>query len=89
MQRVYAGEYDRGMWLRLRQIAIVARELRPVVEDLRAVLGIEPCFIDPGVAAFGLENTLLPVGNQLLEVVAPTRAGTAGGRHLERRGGDG
>ena len=77
------------MWLRLRQIALVARELGPVVDDLRAVLGIEPCYVDPGVAAFGLENTLLPVGNQILEVVAPTRAGTAGGRHLERRGGDG
>jgi len=77
------------MWLRLRQIALVARELAPVVDDLRAVLGIEPCWVDPGVAAFGLENTLLPVGNQILEVVAPTRAGTAGGRQLERRGGDG
>jgi hypothetical protein len=77
------------MWLRLRQIALVARELRPVLDDLQAVLGIEPCFVDPGVKAFGLENTLLPVGNELLEVVAPIRAGTAGGRHLERRGGDG
>jgi hypothetical protein len=41
------------------------------------------------VKTFGLENTLLPIGNELLEVVAPIRAGTAGGRHLERRGGDG
>jgi hypothetical protein len=89
MHRVYARAYDRGMWLRLRQIALVARELRPVLDDLQAVLGIEPCYVDPGVKAFGLENTLLPVGNQLLEVVAPIRAGTAGGRHLERRGGDG
>lgn len=77
------------MWLRLRQIALVARELRPVLDDLTAVLGIEPCYVDPGVETFGLENTLLPVGNQLLEVVAPIRPGTAGGRQLERRGGDG
>jgi len=77
------------MWLRLRQIALVARELRPVLDDLEAVLGIAPCYVDPGVATFGLENTLLPVGNQLLEVVAPTREGTAGGRHLAKRGGDG
>jgi hypothetical protein len=77
------------MWLRLRQIALVARELRPVLDDLEAVLGIAPCYVDPGVKAFGLENTLLPVGNELLEVVAPIRAGTAGGRHLDRRGGDG
>ncbi len=77
------------MWLRLRQIALVANALRPVIEDLEAVLGIAPCYVDPGVKAFGLENTLLPIGNQLLEVVAPIRAGTAGGRHLDRRGGDG
>jgi len=77
------------MWLRLRQIALVANQLRPVLDDLQAVLDLEPCYVDPGVKAFGLENTLLPVGNELLEVVAPIRAGTAGGRHLERRGGDG
>src|SRR5262245_39686601 len=89
MRRVYARGYDRGMWLRLRQIAVVAERLQPVLDDLQAVLGIEPCYVDPGVATFGLENTLLPVGNQLLEVVAPTRPGTAGGRHLERLGGAG
>ena len=77
------------MWIRLRQIALVARELRPVIDDLSAVLGIEPCYVDPGVGVFGLVNTLLPVGNQFLEVVAPIQAGTAGGRYLDRRGGDG
>ncbi|MDX1384316.1 MAG: VOC family protein [Thermoanaerobaculia bacterium] len=77
------------MWLRLRQIALVAAELQPVVDDLTAVLGLEVCYVDPGVARFGLENALLPVGNQLLEVVAPVEPGTAGGRYLERRGGDG
>lgn len=79
----------RPMWLRLRQIAFVARELRPVVDDLCAVLGINACYIDPGVATFGLENTLMPVGNQFIEVVAPVTDGTAGGRYLDRRGGDG
>ena len=32
---------------------------------------------------------LLPIGNQLLEVVAPIQDNTAGGRYLERRGGNG
>jgi Glyoxalase-like domain len=77
------------MWIRLRQIALVARQLRPVIDDFTAVLGLEPCYVDPGVGVFGLENTLLPVGNQFLEVVAPIKEGTAGGRYLERRGGDG
>lgn len=77
------------MWLRLRQICLVARELAPVLEDLQAVFGLEVCYRDPGVATFGLENALLPVGNQLLEVVSPVREGTAGGRYLQKRGGNG
>jgi hypothetical protein len=76
-------------WLRLRQICLVARELKPHLEDLREVLGIEVCHVDPGVGAFGLENSLMPIGSQFLEIVAPVKEGTAGGRYLERRGGDG
>lgn len=77
------------MWLKLRQIALVAERLEPVERALTEVLDIRVCFRDPGVARFGLENALMPVGNELLEVVAPTREGTAAGRYLERRGGDG
>jgi hypothetical protein len=80
---------EQPMSLRLRQIALVAEKLAPVEEELIDVLGIEVCFRDPGVAHFGLENALFPIGNQLLEVVAPIREGTAGGRYLERRRGDG
>jgi hypothetical protein len=76
-------------FLRLRQIALVAAELAPVVDALHDVFGLDVAFRDPGVAQFGLENAVLPVGHQFLEVVAPTRDGTAGGRYLERRGGDG
>jgi len=77
------------MWLRLRQIALVARQLAPVEAQLTRILDIEVCYRDPGVAHFGLENALMPIGNELLEVVAPVQEGTAGGRYLERRGGDG
>ena len=77
------------MWLRLRQICLVARELKPVEKNLNEVLGINVCFRDPGVGFFGLENALFPIGNQLLEVVAPVKEDTAGGRYLDRRGGDG
>ncbi len=80
---------EQPMWLRLRQIALVAHKLAPVEEALVDILGIEVCFRDPGIDHFGLENALLPIGNQLLEVVAPIREDTAGGRYLERRGGDG
>ncbi len=77
------------MWLRLRQICLVAEELAPVVADLEAVFGLEVCYNDPVIVRFGLENALLPIGNQLLEVVAPVEEDTAGGRYLDRRGGDG
>jgi hypothetical protein len=75
--------------LRLRQIAFVARKLASVERTLREVLGLEVAFRDPMVATWGLENAVFPVGHQFLEVVAPTRDGTAGGRQLDRRGGDG
>ncbi len=77
------------MWTRIRQLALVAADLDAVVGDLTEVLGIEVCYRDPKVGQFGLRNALLPVGNQLIEVVSPEREGTAGGRYLERRGGDG
>ena len=75
--------------MRLRQVALVARELEPVVEDLCAVLGLEVCFRDPGVSEFGLHNALMPIGSCFLEVVSPTRPDTTAGRLLDRRGGDG
>ena len=76
-------------WIRLRQICLVAAELKPHLEDLRAVLGLEVCHVDPGVATFGLENSLLPIGSQFLEIVAPVKEDTAADRYLARRGGDG
>lgn len=77
------------MWLRLRQIAFVAEALAPVEQAIIDTLGVAVCYRDPAVAAFGLENVLFPIGNQFLEVVAPVRENTAGGRYLERRGGNG
>ncbi len=75
--------------MRIRQVALVARELEPAVDALRAVLGIEVAFRDPGVGVFGLENAVLPVGDTFLEVVSPMREDTSAGRFLARRGGDG
>jgi len=77
------------MAIHLRQICLVAGELAPAVGALAEVLSIRPCHVDPEVGKFGLENTLLAVGTQFLEVVAPIRPGTAAQRFLDRRGGDG
>jgi hypothetical protein len=75
--------------MRIRQIALVARELEPAVADLCAVFGLEISLRDPGVAEFGLHNAVMPIGDTFLEVVSPVRAGTSAGRFLERRSGDG
>jgi Glyoxalase-like domain len=75
--------------LRLRQIAIVAHDLDTVVDDLQSTLGLDVAFNDPSVANFGLKNAVLPLGEQFIEVVSPIRDGTAGGRYLDRRNGDG
>lgn len=77
------------MWIRLRQIAVVAEDLHKVALDIGTVLGVEACFTDPGVKQFGLKNTLWPIGTQFLEVVTPITDGTAAGRYIERRKGDG
>ena len=75
--------------MRLRQVALVARDLDPMLTDLCAVLGIEVAFRDPDIKAFGLRNGVMPVGDTFLEVVSPVQPGTTAGRYLDRRGGDG
>src|SRR6185503_20673725 len=75
--------------LRIRQLALVARDLDPVVSALCDTLGLDVCYRDPQVSAFGLHNALMPIGDTLLEVVSPIQEGTTAGRLLDRRGGDG
>ena len=75
--------------IRLRQVALVARDLDAVVGELCEHLGLTVCFHDPGVAAFGLRNALMMIGDQFLEVVSPTQPGTTAGRLLDKRNGDG
>jgi hypothetical protein len=75
--------------MHIRQIALAARHLEPAVRTLTSVLGVEISVRDPGVAQFGLENAVMPIGTTFLEVVSPSRAGTTAGRLLERRGDSG
>src|SRR6516164_11328221 len=76
-------------YLRLRQICLVAPQLKPVIADIAAIMGLEVCYRDGNVAKCGLGNALLPVDTILLEVVAPFRDGTAAGRFIERTSGRG
>jgi glyoxalase-like protein len=68
---------------------LVSHELEPVAGALQAALGLQEPFRDPGVAEFGLANTVFALGDCFLEVISPTRADTAAGRYLARHGGDG
>ena len=81
------------MWIRLRQVALVASSLDPVVAALTSQLRLRVAYRDPSVALFGLQNAVMPIGSQFVEVVCPLPGSdgtdTAAGRHLGRLGGDG
>ena len=68
---------------------LAAGDLEHVASALRSTLSLDEPFRDPGVGEFGLANTVFALGDCFLEVVSPTRADTAAGRYLTRRGGDG
>ena len=75
--------------MRLRQICLVSSDLAKAEEQLTRILGLAVGERAAGVEEWGLDNFLLPIGGDFLEVVAPVRDGTAAGRFLDRRGGDG
>ncbi len=77
------------MSLHLRQVALVANDLDRVVGDLCAVFGLRVGFNDPQITTLQLVNAVIPVGEEFLEVVAPTAKGITADRFLQRRGGDG
>jgi catechol 2,3-dioxygenase-like lactoylglutathione lyase family enzyme len=72
--------------MRIRQIVFAARNLAASVAQFESALGLQLVYRDPEVAKFGLENALMRIGDQFIEVVAPTHANTAAGRHLDRHG---
>jgi hypothetical protein len=74
-------------YLRLRQVCLVAADLDLAAAQMEKALGVVECHRDANVAKYGLENVLYPVGSSFVEIVSPTRPGTAAGRFLERHGG--
>jgi catechol 2,3-dioxygenase-like lactoylglutathione lyase family enzyme len=76
-------------YLRLRQVCLVASDLAAQEERFKSVLGLQPCYRDPNVRRYGLENVLFPVGQDFIEIVSPTQPGTAAGRFLDQRSGRG
>ncbi|HEY2678136.1 MAG TPA: VOC family protein [Steroidobacteraceae bacterium] len=75
--------------IRLRQIALVAKDLAAAQADIAAVLGVDYAYVDPGVGKYGLHNAVFPIGDTFLEVVSPKVPGTTAERLLQKRHGDG
>src|SRR3974390_2721046 len=90
----YFTDAERGfvkgaLAMRLRQIALVAKDLSEAQADAAAVLGVDYAYDDPGVGKYGLRNAVFPVGDTFLEIVSPKTSGTTAGRPLEKSGGGG
>jgi predicted enzyme related to lactoylglutathione lyase len=73
---------------RLRQVALVARDLEKTAAILQEAFAWPEPFRDPEVGQFGLANAVFAAGDTFVEVVSPMEPGTTAGRYLERRGGD-
>ena len=71
---------------RLRQVAMMVRDLEEGQELYRRTLGMEACYSED-LSRFGLANQILPAGNgTFIELLQPISSDSAGARFLERRG---
>ncbi|KXS11566.1 hypothetical protein M427DRAFT_138154 [Gonapodya prolifera JEL478] len=76
--------------IRLRQIALIAKDVKATQRTIEAAFGIPLVWKDPGLGPpFGLENILFAFSGNVLEVCSPIKQGTTVGRLLERRGDGG
>ncbi|KAK0103508.1 hypothetical protein ONS95_005529 [Cadophora gregata] len=73
---------------RLRQIALVARDLEKARHLLTTTIGTEVIYEDPAVEQWGLKNILVPIGGDIIEVVSPTLPTAPATRHLEKLNAD-
>ncbi|KAF1347351.1 hypothetical protein EJ07DRAFT_169761 [Lizonia empirigonia] len=74
---------------RLRQIALVAKDLDRARQLITHVLDTEVIYEDPAVSRWGLKNFLVPLGGDIIEIVSPFKDGTTAGRLLDKRGDGG
>ena len=76
--------------VRLRQAVLVAADLEATaVAAARGISASRSRFAIPGSGCSGSQNVVFAIGDCFIEVVSPSTEGTAAGRQLERRGGDG
>ncbi|KAH7397799.1 hypothetical protein BKA64DRAFT_708478 [Cadophora sp. MPI-SDFR-AT-0126] len=69
---------------RLRQIALVAKDLEKASHLLTTVIGTEVIYRDPAVEQWGLKNILVPIGGDIIEVVSPFHLTAPAARHLQK-----
>lgn len=74
--------------MRLRQIALAARDLDMVAGRLETVFGLKIAYRDPHIVHYGLRNAVMPAGTGFIEIVEPVRDDASAARFLARRGGD-
>ena len=71
---------------KLRQIAMMARDLPEATDLYGRILGMQPSRTGT-LPQFGLDNAVLPAGNgTFVELLAPSNDASAGARFLQRRG---
>ncbi|GBG33001.1 Hypothetical Protein FCC1311_005818 [Hondaea fermentalgiana] len=56
---------------KLRQVVVVAADLKNTEEEFAKQLDTFVTFRDPELEIFGMHNALLPVGRSFLEIVSP------------------
>jgi hypothetical protein len=69
----------------LKQVALLVEDLQQDDAEVRELFGLDEGHHEPGLASFGLENSVMPVGDdQFLEIASPLRDGgtrrSVGGR---------
>lgn len=74
--------------MRIRQLAFATRDLVASRQQLLTLLGLDADYADPGVAEFGLNNSVVATGTSFLELVSPFEENTAVSRMLDRMHGD-
>lgn len=69
-------------------MALAARNLPTVADELREIWGLDDPYGDPVVSEFGLQNAVFAWGDAFIEIVSPTQSDTAAERYMDRNGGD-
>ena len=75
--------------MKLRQVALVASNLAHAREQFFRLLGLDDDYADEGLGFFGLNNSVMTIGETFLEIVSPKHDNTTASRFLKQRQGDG